>query len=129
MTRRAVSRACGHARRRTGMWRRGVQNWLDNTCLIEDRLVCIDCGFWLSLGESNDAPDEVKVEMEAAAKVTGPGWMVDPHAESLAFAHGWNNHVSIWPGEGRLWQTAEYAVGYLARCIHDHDRITEHGND
>jgi hypothetical protein len=94
-------------------------------------VACLNCGTWLPLGESNDAPDEVKVEMAAAAKVTGPGWMVDPHAESLAFAHGWNGHISSYAGEDALWMTDDYAVGYLAHAIadHDHDRITEHGND
>jgi hypothetical protein len=27
---------------------------------------CLDCGAWLSLGESNDEPEQVRVEMRAA---------------------------------------------------------------
>lgn len=31
-----------------------------------EQLRCLDCGAWLSLGESNDSPPEVRVEIQAA---------------------------------------------------------------
>jgi hypothetical protein len=123
MTRRAVSRACGHRNTRIGMWRAGAQDWLDNTwCLIEDRIVCQDCGAWLSLGESNDAPDEVQVEMRAAM-------LADPTQDIAYFEddefHGWVD----WHRDQRPLDTLMYWAGYLAAEIQHHDRITEHGND
>jgi hypothetical protein len=33
---------------------------------FKDRLVCDRCGYWIGLGDSNDAPDAVRVEMRAA---------------------------------------------------------------
>jgi hypothetical protein len=139
MTRRAVSRACGHRLQFfTGaiVYAPHESSLLGGTfgpgwATVVGQSKCAGCGETMPLGPSNDAPDEVQVEIAAAAKVTGPGWMVDPHAESLAFAHGWNGHISSYAGEDALWMTDDYAVGYLAHAIadHDHDRITEHGND
>jgi hypothetical protein len=129
MTRRAVSRACGHRNTRIGMWRAGAQDWLDNTwCLIEDRIVCQDCGAWLSLGESNDAPDEVQVEMRAAEIAAG---LADGGCEvSSLEAHGFNDTVpTLRGGYPVLINTSQQQAGHLAACIADHDRITEHGND
>jgi hypothetical protein len=147
MTRRAVSRACGHRNTRIGMWRAGAQDWLDNTwCLIEDRIVCQDCGAWLSLGESNDAPDEVKVEMRAA--MLAAAWEPENgvHGLTTGCEHtGWDG----WPY--RQPRCTDEHTGFLAaqirnherdlgevnwagqhmadHPIHNHDRITEHGND
>jgi hypothetical protein len=112
MTRRAVSRACEH--------RSAKLLYFIGTGMITRE--CLSCGYLLSLGESNDAPDEVKVEMAAALTV----------AE-------WRDQ-SYFPGVDRF----EYCPNtktdelcdmchglYLAHAIieHDHDRITEHGND
>jgi hypothetical protein len=38
----------------------------ENYTVHVEQFRCIDCGAWLSLGESDDAPDAVRVEMRAA---------------------------------------------------------------
>jgi hypothetical protein len=125
MTRRAVSRACGHRGTHADYGRRIVAD--GDVSLMEFR-VCLDCGTWLPLGKSNDAPDEVKVEMRAAelahdnehwARLVTKGVPGEDRE-----VDGFLMHYSA-----RAPQSDAELAGYLARCIHDHDRITEHGND
>jgi hypothetical protein len=105
---------------------------------LYDCNICRRCNTWLPLGESNDAPDEVAIEVRAAelvAHVKKPlgsafyptdnehaGWR-DEQLQPLHLSNGFHYY------EPPAFNEAEYLTGHLARCIHDHDRITEHGND
>ena len=88
---------------------------------LVEQLRCLDCGAWLSLGPSNDAPAQVQVEIRAAslaASLTRLGailaWQFNPHE---------------WDEERRGWSMAEtnmqqhtnaWHAGYLARVIATH---------
>lgn len=95
-----------------------------------DRMVCIACGAWLSLGLANDEPDAVKVEMRAAelARLTQAffkresnnilrvttGLMADIDGAELAGMIIWNCDSAKQPD-----QDGELA-GYLAACTTSH---------
>jgi hypothetical protein len=156
MTRRAVSRACGHRSTRRAWWHNG--HWITWShiargqagvgLLWDDHAArrCNDCSAWLPLGESNDAPDEVKVEMRAA--MLAAAWEPENgvHGLTTGCEHtGWDG----WPY--RQPRCTDEHTGFLAaqirnherdlgevnwagqhmadHPIHNHDRITEHGND
>jgi hypothetical protein len=119
-------RKCRHRNPRTGMWRAGAQDWLNNTCLIVDRLVCDDCGAWLPLGPSNDAPAAVAVEIRAAEiAALGIGtpllWIARDEE------HGWRDFANEDGGgdchcsEAVRHDDKNWHTGYLARCIVEHD--------
>jgi hypothetical protein len=128
MTRRAVSRACGHDLE----YRIDQAWWHDGERIAScEANRCARCGEWLPLGPSNDAPDEVQVEMRAA-EIAANGCMNDfVHREFF----GWLAHDEDARCDPPTYETQrasdEWHTGFLARCIdaHDHDRITEHGND
>jgi hypothetical protein len=112
MTRRAVSRACGHPkdRREEYVWRIGggdVMTWFHCASFeTPDVSFCLMCDEYIPLGPSNDAPDEVRVEMEAARLQT------EYRALSL---------IMSCPDE-----LLTSPVGHLALCIFNHDHDTEH---
>jgi hypothetical protein len=95
---------------------------------LYDCNICRRCNTWLSLGPSNDAPDEVQVEMRAAEIAAG---LADGGCEvSSLEAHGFNDTVpTLRGGYPVLINTSQQQAGHLAACIADHDRITEHRND
>lgn len=78
-----------------------------------EHFICIDCGTWLSLGASNDSPEVVRVEIEAA-RLAADG--ID--TGDLRSARGWVAHYSdsgpppLPPESRRLWH-----AGHLAACI------------
>jgi hypothetical protein len=139
MTRRAVSRACGHRATHVDRGR------FVGDILMEYR-TCLGCGAWLPLGESNDAPDEVQVEMRAAELAAAWEPENGVHGLTTGCEHtGWDG----WPY--RQPRCTDEHTGFLAaqiqnherdlgevnwagqhmadHPIHNHDRITEHGND
>jgi hypothetical protein len=131
MTRRAVSRACGHAIGMKEPWDNIIGRtvtFADGTTKLCTVHICWNCGAWLSLGESNDAPDEVRIEIRAAelAMLSTEQRKRPPYEWSSI--HEW---LGIDSDEPALYGDAAYQAGHLARCIHDHDHdhITEHGND
>jgi hypothetical protein len=133
MTRRAVSRACGHRLQFfTGaiVYAPHESSLLGGTfgpgwATVVGQSKCARCGETMPLGPSNDAPDEVQVEM-AAARIASKWAPLD--GEGFLVVHGWHCHRD---GCAVLHLAPTSLAGYLARCIvqHDHDRITEHGND
>lgn len=90
---------------------------------------CDDCGAWLSLGDSNDSPEEVQIEIRAAAlawhivdilPLRMQGWTTDEE-------HGWRDHLDgdrvgdcrcrdLCGDVARNWH-----AGYLARAIATHE--------
>jgi hypothetical protein len=130
MTRRAVSRACGHRDRNDYSL---VEFFAKDggpavTGLDIAWAVCRRCRDYIPLGPSNDAPDEVQVEMRAAEIAAG---LADGGCEvSSLEAHGFNDTVpTLRGGYPVLINTSQQQAGHLAACIADHDRITEHRND
>lgn len=63
------------------LWRSGAQNWLNDTCLITDRLVCNSCGFWLPMGPSADEDPRVAVEILAAHLAHPVGFIHPAHVD------------------------------------------------
>jgi hypothetical protein len=80
---------------------------------------CLDCGAWLSLGESNDEPEQVRVEMRAAELAAEWG-TVPPKCNDGAFEEdcprcGWEGWIMEHATPSPAWH-----AGYLARCIAMH---------
>lgn len=77
---------------------------------------CLDCGAYLSLGESNDASEAVQVEMRAIEVVNARAAQ-RPDLVTTDEFYGWNLHEcnstsgDFSPG---------VAAGYLARCLWTH---------
>jgi ribosomal protein L37E len=147
MTRRAVSRACGHPSAQVTeiRWRPVSEHSVATGCYAHgvcpgtmlwwfagddepDARVCKACGEWLPLGPSNDAPDEVRVEMRAAMLAARPGFgSFHNHGagcERCGFVANKHNTDAT-----HLCKSTQFHTGWLAYAITDHDRITEHGND
>lgn len=83
-----------------------------------DASVCNLCGAWLALGESNDAPAEVQVEMRAAELVANA-------LVRYRNSHGWrSSEMTDDEMDGLFWgdeePSASHLAGYLARCIATH---------
>lgn len=85
---------------------------------------CLDCGAWLPLGESNDKPEAVRVEIRAAElaaeftreRGTADDATVDENA-------GWLVHLNEWTHLDRdrgFPKNDEQHAGYLAREIATH---------
>lgn len=93
------------------------------------RLICIDCGEWLSLGPSNDEPIEVAIELRAA-EIAASGYQL--HGGKLRSMHwyegcGWNaadpdpdciGHDACDRGEPE--DGPMHLAGFLARVIVRH---------
>jgi hypothetical protein len=146
MTRRAVSRACGHRNVFTYYWIGNSWISLFGDSKNAHRRRCADCRRFIPLGPSNDAPDEVQVEMRAAELAAAWEPENGVHGLTTGCEHtGWDG----WPY--RQPRCTDEHTGFLAaqirnherdlgevnwagqhmadHPIHNHDRITEHGND
>jgi hypothetical protein len=154
MTRRAVSRACGHRLQFfTGaiVYAPHESSLLGGTfgpgwATVVGQSKCARCGETMPLGPSNDAPDEVQVEMRAAELAAAWEPENGVHGLTTGCEHtGWDG----WPY--RQPRCTDEHTGFLAaqiqnherdlgevnwagqhmadHPIHNHDRITEHGND
>lgn len=81
---------------------------------IHDRVICDDCGAWLSLSPSNDEPEAVRVEMRAAelAAALDNGLIISTNSDECV---GWRM------GDNRMLEANfGYRAGYLARAICEH---------
>lgn len=78
-----------------------------------DRMVCIACGAWLSLGPANDEPPAVKVEMRAVELARCSPY-ADIDGAELAGMIIWNCDSAKQPDQDGEW------AGYLAACIASH---------
>lgn len=100
------------------------EKWLDTvTAGGVGTRVCSRCGHWLSLGPSNDAPDEVQVEIDAAMLAASGPWWNDPAHDSESYGFlCWQNGGT--PGDDEDGGCSTYAqdewVGYLAAVIAYH---------
>lgn len=111
----------------TQVWRTGggdqKQWFIGATWETPDAIVCPDCRDWLSLGESNDEPEAVKVEMRAAELAAGytkergviDGTTLDEDIGFLAYSRG-----------GDVFGPEQHR-GYLSHCIVDHDASAKEG--
>ena len=63
---------CPHRHIEARIWSRHFKDWrvvpTTMTAVNPDALVCRDCKAWLAMGESNDVPEAVRVEIAAAAR-------------------------------------------------------------
>lgn len=87
---------------------------------VVDVRICTDCHEWLSLGQSNDAPIEVAVEIRAA------------ELSDLAGSHSTTTEAYGWLGYSRDADpiyfggvTDHWESGWLGRAIHDHDAVVD----
>ena len=86
--------------------------------------VCLGCGSWLPLGQANDEPEAVKVEIRAAeiAAMTAP----QRHRPSFMGGIGWDEQYG-WDSNQFSWEPSAkridsgFHAGYLARCIAKHE--------
>lgn len=87
---------------------------------------CVRCGAWLSLGESNDEPEAVRVEMRAAKlsnvehnehEFTDSEWLGWEQDERYVMCGEIRNVHEDMSEE----QYARWHAGYLARCIAEHE--------
>jgi hypothetical protein len=76
-----------------------------------DRLVCIDCRAWLSIGPSNDAGCEVEIR---AAQIIADDYML--WQEAMGFECDDDAEPS-----GNREHHPSWHAGYLARCIATHE--------
>jgi hypothetical protein len=120
MTRRAVSRACGHRNVEGRAWSQAHPRWYaafkaNRNERNHDALVCLDCGTWLPLGPSADDDERVRIEVRAAELVAAGG--PDRHCERC----GWDMHRHGFycaPSSGH--DEADFHAGWLAREITTH---------
>lgn len=82
--------------------------------------VCMLCGAWLPLGESNDDPEAVLVEIEAArlAAHLAHGDFPDDEPEDEWADYGWASHATQSDVYEGTWH------GWLAREISAHEEKT-----
>jgi hypothetical protein len=112
-------RKCKHENADHPMPGECLVNWNDlgriKAALCE-QFRCIDCGAWLSLGESNDEPEQVRVEMEAARLAAHVHYddFPDDEPEDEWADYGWASHATDCDVYDGTWH------GYLARCIATH---------
>jgi hypothetical protein len=106
-------RACKHVGSVLQRHACGVHGVLFHSHACMDWKICVRCRAWLTLGESNDAPEAVKVEILAAEIAAR---RVNAWCTNDAWG-GWNAHLMGWdpfPSRAAL-------AGYLAREIASHD--------
>lgn len=82
-----------------------------------EQLRCLDCGAWLSLGPSNDEPDEVRVEIRAAG-------LLACHAADDRICQCFEPRNQLPPDL----ETAARELELIARDI-PYERIAEHKED
>lgn len=79
---------------------------------------CLDCGAWLSMGESNDDSEAVQMEMRAAEIAAD-----EDEKMGLCEHFGWEGYLapkfSTDPADAGY--ANKWHAGYLARCIVTHD--------
>ena len=89
------------------------------TYALVDARICITCGTWLSLGPSNDSPEAVQVEIEAARIARDPQTAPE-HGRTGpdgCAACGW----AVARFDGDTPPIANAAAGWLAWQIANHD--------
>jgi hypothetical protein len=95
--------------------------------VLYDCNICKRCGEWLSMGDSNDASEAVRIEMRAAETadvLVNTDALIDwtlsneDFVSFIAFEErrGWSIAESSMQHHSNAWH-----AGYLARTIHDHD--------
>lgn len=100
---------CPHKHVSPRFWSRHQKRWLqpppEMGAINPDAIICRDCGEWLGLGESEDGPEAVRVEIAAAARTVN---------EPIPRSFGVRTHDN--PEEHCL----ACATMFLARAIETH---------
>ena len=106
---------------------------LAQSCLTMERVVCVDCGHWLSLGESNDSPPEVQAEIRAAMLSNDDGRDWPEPTQGERDGYDWYREINAGhmpDPSGGEW-ARDCWIGYLSAMIDMHDtaHYTTHQND
>lgn len=133
---------CRHDNVEARAWSITSRRWYDRfpSCRyadLEDALVCLDCGAWLSLGPANDEPEAVQIEIRAAELAAE--WDPDGEwtgIESLGMVSE-GEHTELLERDiaARVRPASDlfaYLSGYLARCIAEHgagDALRDEGKE
>jgi hypothetical protein len=116
---------CRHRTWSGYVWRIGgcdVPCWFTSASFeTPDGKKCLRCNEWLPLGPANDAPAEVAIEVRAAEIAVSVDYgCFLRHVSCIddCAGCGWRDRRADYTP---MFTTGDYAAGYLARCIHDHD--------